>query len=196
MLLDICKNATRIDLVFDSYKEGSVKDTERSRRSTMKPIEISMIAEDTPLPVNMDTFWASVSNKAKLQMFLRNGMIKNAANMYTEVEIVFSCFTAQNMLLPCQSLTEGCLMSLSELDLTIEEADVRLVPHAIRVTQTGTKRLVILSVKTNNLSELWMRAGVGDATRYIPLHLIFERKPELCIELPAIHILTGCDTTS
>ena len=75
MLLAICKNATRIDLVFDSYKEGSVKDTERNRRSTMKPIEISMIAEDTPLRVNMNTFWASVSNKAKLQMFLRKGVI-------------------------------------------------------------------------------------------------------------------------
>ena len=211
MLLAICKNATRIDLVFDSYKEGSVKDTERSRRSTMKPIEISMIAEDTPLPVNMDAFWASVSNKAKLQMFLRNGVIENAANMCPEIEIAFSCFSAQNILLPCQSLTEGCLMSLSELDLTIEEADVRLVLHAIHATQTGAKRLVILSgdtdvmvlalyfntdLKTNGLSELWMRAGVGDSTRYIPLHLIFERKTELCSILSAIHILTGCDTTS
>ena len=70
MLLAICKNETRLDLVFDSYKEGSAKDTERSRRSTMKPIEISMIAEDTPLPVNMDTFWVSVSNKVKFQMLL------------------------------------------------------------------------------------------------------------------------------
>ena len=52
-------------------------------------------------------------------------MIENAANMYPEVEIVFSCFTVQNMLLPCKSLTEGCLMSLSELDFNIEEADVR-----------------------------------------------------------------------
>ena len=192
MLLAICKNATRIDLVFDSYKEGSVKDTERSRRSTMKPIEISMIAEDTPLPVNMDTFWASVSNTVKLQMYLRNGIIENAANMYPEVEIVFSCFSAQNMLLSCQSLTEGCLMSISEFELTIEEADVRLVPHAIHATQTGAKRLVILSgdtdvmvlalyfntnLKTNGLSELWMCAGVGESTKYIPFYLIFERKP-------------------
>ena len=42
----------------------------------MKPMEISMIAEDTPLPVNLGTFWASVSNKAKIQMFLRKGVIK------------------------------------------------------------------------------------------------------------------------
>ena len=33
-------------------------------------------------------------------------------------------------------------MSLSEMDFNIEEADVRLVPHAIHVTQTGAKRLV------------------------------------------------------
>ena len=39
-------------------------------------------------------------------------------------------------------------MSLSELVLTIEEADVRLVPHAIHATQAGAKRLVILSGST------------------------------------------------
>ena len=71
---------------------------------------------------------------------------------------------------------------------------MRLVPHAIDATQTGAKRLVILSddtdvmvlaalyfntdLKANRLSELWMLLGVGDSTRYIPLHLIFERKPE------------------
>ena len=69
MLLAICKNATRIYLAFDSYKEGSVKDTERSRRSTRKPNEISMIAEDTPMPVILDTFWASVFNKANFKCF-------------------------------------------------------------------------------------------------------------------------------
>ena len=71
---------------------------------------------------------------------------------------------------------------------------MRLVPHAIHATQTGAKRLVILSgdtdvmvltlyfntgLKTNGLHELWMHAGVGDSTRYIPLHLIYERKQEL-----------------
>ena len=39
-------------------------------------------------------------------------------------------------------------MSLSDLVLTIEEADVRLVSHAIHATQTGAKKLVILSGST------------------------------------------------
>ena len=88
---------------------------------------------------------------------------------------------------------------------------MRLVPHAIHATQTGAKRLVILSgdtdvmvlalyfntdLKTNDLRELWMRAGVHDSTRYIPLHLISERKQELCSVLPAIHIPTGFYTVN
>ena len=69
--------------------------------------------------------WSSVSNKSNFQMFLRKGVIENAENMCPEVEIVLICYCAQNMTFPCQSLTEGCLVSLSNLDLTIEEADVR-----------------------------------------------------------------------
>ena len=72
-----------------------------------------MIARDRPLPGDMDTLWASVSNKSKLQMFLRKGVIKNAENTYPkEVETVFICFCAQNMTFPCQSLTEGCRVLL------------------------------------------------------------------------------------
>ena len=56
---------------------------------------------------------------------------------------------------------------------------MRLVPHAIHATQTGAKRLVILSgdtdvtvlalyfntdLKTNDLSELWIRASVHGST--------------------------------
>ena len=56
---------------------------------------------------------------------------------------------------------------------------MRLVPHASHATQTGAKRLVILSgdtdvmvlalyfntdLKTNDLRELWIRASVHDST--------------------------------
>ena len=86
---------------------------------------------------------------------------------------------------------------------------MRLVPHAIHAKQTGAKRLVILSgdthvmvlalyfntdLKTNGLSELCVLVWV--ILQDITLHLILEMNPELCSVLPAIHILTGCDTTS
>ena len=129
---------------------GSIKNTEESRISTVTPIEISMVAEDTPLPVNIDTFWASISNKAKLQALLRKYVIEHAEYVYPEVELVFS--SAQSMSLPRQSPKEDCLLSLPDLDLTIEEADVWLAPHAIHATQTGAKRFVFLSSDTDVMS--------------------------------------------
>ena len=77
----------------------------------------------------------------------------------------------------------------------------RLEPQRLVILSGDIDAMVLAlyfnaDLKTNDLSELWMRAGVGDSTRYVPLHLIFERKPELCSVLPVIHILTGCDTTS
>ena len=46
------------------------------------------------------------------------------------------------------------------------------------------------------LDELWMRAGIGDTTRYIPLHIIADRIGALSSVLPAVHALTGSDITS
>ena len=57
MILNICKNACGIDLIFDTDMEGSVKDTERLRHSKSKAIEFSKIWEDTLLHVEMETFW-------------------------------------------------------------------------------------------------------------------------------------------
>ena len=58
-ILNVSQNASRIDMVFDTYIEGSVKDSERLRRSKVSPIKISKVESDTPLPTDMDRFWSS-----------------------------------------------------------------------------------------------------------------------------------------
>lgn len=47
----------------------------------------------------------------------------------------------------------------------------------------------------NGLSELWIRTGIGNTLRYIPLHIIAEKNQLLYQVLSAAHILTGCDNT-
>ena len=61
------KGANRIDLIFDSYCERSIKDHERQRRQNLHPIELNLLQEDTPLPIEMNRFWTSNQNKCKLQ---------------------------------------------------------------------------------------------------------------------------------
>ena len=47
------------------------------------------------------------------------------------------------------------------------------------------------------VAELWLRRGVGDKTRFIPVHVTAVKvgKP-VCEVFPATCVLTGCDITS
>ena len=84
---------------------------------------------------------------------------------------------------------------MTDLDVDIEEADARFIPHAMHATKLGTARVVLLSSDTDvlvlalyfwcilhahGLSEMWMRAGVGNTIRYIPLHTLVNKIPDLC----------------
>ena len=66
MIVKLCPGAQRIDYIFDSYIEGLVKDSERSRRCEYSSIEAINLKEETPLPVEMGPFLASSTNKMKL----------------------------------------------------------------------------------------------------------------------------------
>ena len=64
----LCQGADSIYFVLDIYCEGSVKDSERVRRSDVRPINIIILTLVTPLPINMGTFWPSNANKHRLKI--------------------------------------------------------------------------------------------------------------------------------
>ena len=90
MILGICKNASRIDFVFDSYIEGSVKDNERLRRSQKPPVLYSNIAQASKLPKDMDSFWPSTANKVKLEQVIKGWLINHFIEESIDVHIVLS----------------------------------------------------------------------------------------------------------
>ncbi len=213
MITLLCPQAKRIDFVFDSYVDGSAKDTERERRSSVKPIEITCIACDTPVPIDMDTFWPSNTNKKKLQAFSRVWIKENVQSILPGVKIVLSgtCIGKDGNK-SCEVIENGESNEYAQLDFNnIEEADIRIVPHAFDAS-SETERIVILSNDTDvailsihfakkleekGIKEVWLHGGVANSTRYIPINTL-AGKPEtdLCKVLPAVHNLTGCDVTS
>lgn len=208
-------NAQRIDFVFDTYVEGSVKDSERLRRCECSPIEVNNLNDDTPLPVDMNAFWSCSSNKVKLQNLLREHILQIAEYQFSNVQVVISGtgIMGKTAITQCVSRDDDQTMkSIPRLDVDIEEADVRLIPHAMDAVTTGTARIVVLSNDTDvlvlllyywrilfshGLKELWMRGGVGDSIRYIPVHTLATKIGlPLCQVLPAAHQLTGSDSNS
>ena len=100
----------------------------------------------------------------------------------------------------------------SSLISKFEEADMRIPLHVLDSIDVLNCICVVISSDTDvivtllyhmkrflnqGLKELWVRAGVGDTSRYIPIHVLHDRMGgDLCSVLPAVHSLTGCDITS
>ena len=65
-------NADRIEIVYDSYLEGSIKESTRIGRAKEEPIEIINLNLDSPVSPEIRKFWASSINKECLQMLSGN----------------------------------------------------------------------------------------------------------------------------
>ena len=203
--------ASRVDLVFDSYLDKTIKDSERKRRARTSAVELNKVERETPLPVQIEKFWPSSKNKANLETLIHQDAMLYPWN--GNIEVLVSAFDLMHgKSLQSFKLLNKLVVRTPDLDVNIEEADLRLVLHAFHATRQGFKRVIILSQDTDvlilflynwkslasfGLKEIWIAAGVGDTSRYIPIHTLADKLGEtLCQVLPAVHALTGCDYTS
>jgi len=114
-----------------------VKDSEQQRRHSCSPIDLNVICEEMPLPVSMDPFWASSSNKSKPHRLLQNYVLAHPRPI---TDIVVSGIGFSHNIDPCQGIFNGSYPTpVPDLDVNIEEADVRTIPHALDATNYGVK---------------------------------------------------------
>ena len=60
---------TSFHVIFDSYLETSVKEGERIRHTAgTGAVDVALIGPEVPIPQKVVKFWASPSNKTKLQL--------------------------------------------------------------------------------------------------------------------------------
>ncbi|CAC5397473.1 unnamed protein product [Mytilus coruscus] len=99
------------------------------------------------------------------------------------------------------------------------EADTRMILNALNfdtkfremgksgrtIIRTSNTNVIVLCVHyykhMTHTSELWLQMGnissVKDGRRFLPIHQLCAcLSPTICKLLPAVHALTGCDTTS
>ena len=200
-------NCSRVDIVLDRYeKVDSIKESERRRGST-SGYEIKIAGPHTAVPKNWNAYISNPVNKINLQRFL--GRIwteigKNTLNFGHQL-VLARCFTdPQDVLM----VERGTTRSLPRLVSDQEEADTRMMLHAEDCSHLF-QRLVLHSpitdvavIATHIFSsllckQLWMKTGVRDRLRFVPIHALVEKLGSvMCNLLPAFHSLTGCDTTS
>ena len=198
---------TRVDLIFDQYRSVSIKAGERSRRGESSSLEVNIHNGSTPVPKQWNKFISNPKNKENLAEFLCKSVSEHLPTRLGPMQKVFVVgrFRDGSKVV---SLVRGCVAVEPNLRSDHEEADTRLLLHAKHAATTHP-RIVIQSPDTDVAvlsvahfedlccQELWLKTGINDRQRYIPVHTIQSSQGRpLCKRLLPFHVLTGCDSTS
>ena len=169
----------RIDVVFDRYRDETIKGTTRTRRSkTARPIRRLVEGRDVSLPKNWSNCLSLADNKADLAHFLSEELCSQAP---VDKEIVVACgFTDEVEVKSSTGATD-----LGPLKSTHEEADTRLVLHAVHsqfhtvVSSRDTDVLLLLVSHFQRMQcqHLWMKSGTSKKRRYITIDAVFNKLP-------------------
>ena len=108
----------------------------------------------------------------------------------------------------CYQLSSGVVQPISELESTQEEADTRVLLHALYAARSRFASVVIVSEGTDVLvlllafrsfipSSIFIKCGSQTRVKYIEVSRVFESVGEnVCRSLPGFHAFSGCDTVS
>ena len=184
----------QLHIVFDVYKEDSLKSQTRQKRGTGVR---RRVGGGIKTPTNWASFLRNDLNKTELFEFLAHKI----ASMDTQ-----TCTTA--------TMGNAVLCNLNEQDLsdlqgcTHEEADTRMFLHAAYAANHGVSDAIICSSDTDvvvlavslfqrlGLTKLWIDFGRGKDHRWIPIHEIASAMGSKSSGLLFFHAFSGCDTVS
>lgn len=183
----------RVDVVWDVYQDDSLKSTTREKRGTGTRRRVT---PSSKLPKNWKSFLRVNENKTELFQFLAKELestsVENKELYTTYGEYVLS------------SPRRDGLMQCSH-----EEADTRILLHALDASQCGYRKILIRTIDTDivvlavsevkdmDIDEMWIAFGMGKHYRFLPVHdIAVQLEADKCRALPMFHAITGCDTVS
>ena len=186
----------RLDFVFDTYRPDSIKGQTREARGD--GIRIA-VRNETPIATKFQSFLRNNDNKTELFKLLAVNIAEIPSNsvniLATHLEEVLSNNPDVDVsaIQPCNH----------------EEADTRLLLHALHASNDGFSKLLIVTVDTDvvvlaihhfwslGLDELWVEIGVGKNRRWHPIHIYANALgKDICEALVFWYAFTGCDSVS
>jgi len=202
--------AFEVHVVPDRYDvEHSIKAGERSRRSQWRSIEVKIQGQDTKLPSCLKRYLSNGKNKSNLLSFLVDDWSKRLPLQLKDGQALFLASQNGKAMKITNSMVEKDIPSLRS---DHEEADSRMFVHCeyfAKTSDVSPKRIIMFSPNTDvavlcwhhfnslMIDELWFHTGTGRNKKYIPVHTAVNQVgTEVCQLLPAMHALTGCDSTS
>ena len=195
-------SSDRIDVVFDDYREESIKNAERENRGEGSGSEYRNIQADHKIK-QWRKFLCSSKNKQAFIVFVTNEWKKDKyMEKLSGKTLVVTCGNS------CYQLSSGVVQPISELESTQEEADTRMLLHSLHAARSRFASVVIVSEDTDVLvlllafksfipSSVFIKCGSQTRVKYIEVSRIVESVgATVCRSLLGFHAFSGCDTVS
>lgn len=206
-------NTTRVDMVYDTYDDSTMKYVEHETRADGKsPLIVNVHNESTKLPTQWPRYLSHSENKRKLIQFISHYVLNNIHVPKDKRLYLSGCFLNPTLCFSkddTQTITEVWTLKSNHV-----EADTRMFLHVQHCLQEDERKKNVLihspdtdvfvlgirfwdSFKQIGCQGLWLTVDVGAKKRSLSCHKAAEvLGNRLCEVLPALHCLTGCDTTS
>ena len=189
------QDVVRIDVVWDTYVEDSLKAQTRMNRGSGNHLRVS---NSISIPVDWKSFLRCDANKDSLFHLLADAIREFHTPQQKQVISTYG-----------QNAVSSAIADISDLSCTHEEADTRLQFHASHSFHHGFTKLmihatdtdvVVLAIAVSSVlqdCEIWVAFDHGSKLRFIPCHLIAAKLGNAGSRgLLLIHALSGCDTVS
>ena len=95
-----------MEIIFDVFKENSIKGSKRRRRTTGEGIETIVLDFGQPLPVEIDRLWSVSKNKTSLQQLFTKSVLNKVKSEQFEKPLFLSGSHKENDAM-CISFVNG-----------------------------------------------------------------------------------------
>ena len=195
----------RIDVVFDVYREMSIKNSERSRRTNSKKTTSFQSLTPSHKIKDWRGFLTSGSNKTALVKFLVELWSEdhNKKKIQTEFYVTVGC--------KCLKISSQSVAEVQELATEQEEADTRVFLHALHAAKSHIGTVVVKADDTDIAviglrlvpqfslygANIYIKVGTQNRIKHFNLTEMHAKLgTPICNALLGFHALTGCDSVS
>jgi hypothetical protein len=194
--------SNRVDVVFDTYQENSIKNSERSVRGEETGHQLQGITA-TQIVRQWRSFLTRVNNKTSLITFIVSEWRKTGCREKLQEKVLYA--TVKDT---CYRITSRSSEEVPALQCQQEEADGRLLLHAAHAAREGYQAVVICSEDTDVFimsmafhdkiaAPLFQKCGTRTRTRVVDIRKVAATIGiDVCRALIGMHAYTGCDTVS
>ncbi|KAI8521965.1 hypothetical protein Bbelb_017190 [Branchiostoma belcheri] len=197
MVLKEGLNSHRIDVVFDVYRDQSIKNAERCKRGSSTALQYKTITGGHKV-TQWRKFLCSSTNKSSLIKFVVEAWKQPSYREKLGSKALYA--TIEDT---CFRLTKYEVAEVEELHCSHEEADTRLLLHANHAAKSSKAVIIsaedtdVLVIALSNTKQIPCRVYQKTRRGLVDVDNLAQTIGEgVCRALPALHAFTGCDTVS